>query len=59
MIKKEMESFEETRIQEFKKMFIKYLEDHMELQLKVIVLLTKLHRYAANKCALFLAETAC
>lgn len=54
-----MESFEETRIQEFKKMFIKYLEDHMELQLKVIVLLTKLHRYAANKCALFLAETAC
>lgn len=31
-----MESFEETRIQEFKQMFIKYLEDHMELQLKVI-----------------------
>lgn len=30
-----MESFEETRIQDFKRMFIKNLEAHMELQLKV------------------------
>ncbi|XP_044735424.1 sorting nexin-2 [Chrysoperla carnea] len=36
MIKKEMESFEETRIQDFKRMFIKNLEAHMELQLKLV-----------------------
>ncbi|CAG9857924.1 unnamed protein product [Phyllotreta striolata] len=36
MIKKEMERFERCRIQEFKTMFIKYLENHMEHQAQLI-----------------------
>ncbi|CAH1113593.1 unnamed protein product [Psylliodes chrysocephalus] len=36
MIKKEMDRFEKCRIQEFKTMFIKYLENHMEHQAQLI-----------------------
>lgn len=35
MIKKEMERFEKCRIHDFKVMFIKYLENHLEHQAKV------------------------
>lgn len=35
MIKKEMERFEKCRIHDFKLMFIKYLENHLEHQAKV------------------------
>lgn len=35
MIKREMERFEKCRIQDFKVMFIKYLENHLEHQAKV------------------------
>ena len=36
MIKLEMERFEKCRIQDFKIMFIKYLENHMEHQAKLV-----------------------
>ncbi|CAG9839421.1 unnamed protein product [Diabrotica balteata] len=36
MIKKEMERFEKCRVQEFKTMFIKYLENHMEHQAQLV-----------------------
>lgn len=35
MIKSEMDRFEKCRINDFKKMFIKYLENHMEHQAQV------------------------
>lgn len=35
MIKMEMDRFEKCRINDFKKMFIKYLENHMEHQAQV------------------------
>lgn len=35
MIKSEMERFEKCRINDFKRMFIKYLENHMEHQAQV------------------------
>ncbi|XP_030764058.1 sorting nexin-2 isoform X2 [Sitophilus oryzae] len=36
MIKKEMERFEKCRIQDFKVMFIKYLENHLEHQAQLV-----------------------
>ncbi|CAG9766117.1 unnamed protein product [Ceutorhynchus assimilis] len=36
MIKKEMERFEKSRIQDFKIMFIQYLENHLEHQAKLV-----------------------
>lgn len=37
MIKSEMDRFEKCRINDFKQMFIKYLENHMEHQAQVSI----------------------
>lgn len=50
MIKKEMERFEKCRIQDFKVMFIKYLENHLDHQAQVNSGMVRLNYYVRLIC---------